>query len=76
MECHRSSRDVPAPGPIRLAAARRPPAGVRLLGTCSLGVWTKVPLVRAPQRHVQSALVPRSFAATMAVARSLRSHGA
>jgi hypothetical protein len=64
----RSSRDVPAPRPIRLAAATRPPAGVWLLGTCSLGAWTKAPLVRVPQLHVQSSPVPRSFAATTAVA--------
>jgi hypothetical protein len=38
-------------------------------------VRTKEPLVRAPQHHVQLALAPQPFAATTAVARSLRGHG-
>jgi hypothetical protein len=70
------SRDVLAPEPNRLGAASRPPAGVWLLGTCSLRAWTYVPLVRMLQRHVPSALVPRSFAATAVVSNSVDRHGA
>jgi hypothetical protein len=39
-KCHRPSRDVLVPGLNRLATASSPLADVRLLGTCSLRVWT------------------------------------
>jgi hypothetical protein len=60
-KCCRLSRDVPTPRPIRLAAAKQSPTGVRLLGTCSLGIWARAPLVRTPQCHVQSALAPTTL---------------
>jgi hypothetical protein len=68
MEYRRPSRDVPAPRPNRLGAASRPPAGIRLLGACSLRTQTRVPLVCEPQRCIPSVLGPRSFVATTAVA--------
>jgi hypothetical protein len=60
-KCCRPSRDVPTPRPIRLAAANQPPAGVWLLGTCSLGTWARAPFVRMLQRHVQSASPPTTL---------------
>jgi hypothetical protein len=68
VEYRRPSRDVLAPRPNRLGVASRPPAGIRLLGTCSLRTRTRVPLVYEMQRCIPLVPGPQSFVATTAVA--------